>query len=145
MWTWAGPKDDSRLSESAKATYYKEWGEIIDQQQVFPSVVVWVPFNEGWSQFDTYEVVAFTKKKDPSRLVNSASGGNSYRECGDIFDSHNYPDPHIKFTSEGRQMHSVVRNMPATEAAFSRATRATLVGSMTPASYMFTYSSVRAL
>ena len=104
MWTWAGPKDDSRLSESAKATYYKEWGEIIDQQQVFPSVVVWVPFNEGWSQFDTYEVVAFTKKKDPSRLVNSASGGNSYRECGDIFDSHNYPDPHIKFTSEGRQI-----------------------------------------
>ena len=41
--------------------------------------------------------------------------------------------------------HSVVRNMPATEAAFSRATRATFVGSMTPASYMFTYSSVRAL
>ena len=104
MWTWAGPEDDSRLSESAKATYYKEWGEIMDQQQVFPSVVVWVPFNEAWSQFDTYEVVAFTKEKDPSRLVNSASGGNSYRECGDIFDSHNYPDPHIKFTSEGRQI-----------------------------------------
>ncbi len=104
MWTWAKPEDDSRLSESAKATYYKEWGEIMDQQQVFPSVVVWVPFNEAWSQFDTYEVVAFTKKKDPSRLVNSASGGNSYRECGDIFDSHNYPDPHIKFTSEGKQI-----------------------------------------
>jgi beta-galactosidase/beta-glucuronidase len=104
MWTWAGPEDDSRLSESAKATYYKEWGEIMDQQQVFPSVVVWVPFNEAWSQFDTYEVVAFTKEKDPSRLVNSASGGNSYRECGDIFDSHNYPDPHIKFTSEGKQI-----------------------------------------
>ena len=41
--------------------------------------------------------------------------------------------------------HSVVRNIPATEAAFSRATRDTLVGSMTPASNMFTYSSVRAL
>lgn len=41
--------------------------------------------------------------------------------------------------------HSVVRNMPATDAAFSRATRLTLVGSMTPASNMFTYSSVRAL
>ena len=41
--------------------------------------------------------------------------------------------------------HSVVRNMPATLAAFSRATRDTLVGSMTPASYMFTYSLVRAL
>ena len=41
--------------------------------------------------------------------------------------------------------HSVVRNIPATEAAFSRATRETLVGSMTPASYMLTYSSVLAL
>ncbi len=41
--------------------------------------------------------------------------------------------------------HSVVRNIPATEAAFSRATRATLVGSITPASNILTYSSVRAL
>ena len=41
--------------------------------------------------------------------------------------------------------HSVVKNIPATDAAFSRATRLTLVGSMTPASNMFTYSPVRAL
>ncbi len=41
--------------------------------------------------------------------------------------------------------HSVVRNIPATEAAFSRATRLTFVGSMTPASNIFIYSPVRAL
>ena len=104
MWSWASPEDDSKLTESAKATYYKEWGEILEQQQVFPCIAVWVPFNEAWAQFDTYKVVAFTKEKDPSRLVNAASGGNSYRECGDIFDSHNYPDPHMKFTSEGKQI-----------------------------------------
>ena len=104
MWSWASPEDDSRLTESAKATYYKEWGEIMEQQQVFPCIVVWVPFNEAWAQFDTYKVVEFTKEKDPSRLVNAASGGNSYRECGDIFDSHNYPDPKMKFTSEGKQI-----------------------------------------
>lgn len=33
--------------------------------------------------------------------------------------------------------HSVVRNIPATEAAFCRATRVTLVGSMTPAASRF--------
>ena len=33
--------------------------------------------------------------------------------------------------------HSVVRNMDATDAAFSRATRDTLVGSMMPAANMF--------
>ena len=104
QWKWAKAEDDSRLTETAKATYYKEWGEIIEQQQVFPSIVVWVPFNEGWAQFDTEKVVAFTKEKDPARLVNSASGGNSYPGVGDIFDSHNYPDPHMKFWSGGTQI-----------------------------------------
>lgn len=33
-------------------------------------------------------------KKDPSRLVNSASGGNFY-PVGHIIDLHNYPDPSI--------------------------------------------------
>jgi hypothetical protein len=41
--------------------------------------------------------------------------------------------------------HSVVNNIAAIEAAFSKATRVTLVGSITPASYMFSYLSVRAL
>ncbi|MBP3203542.1 MAG: beta-galactosidase [Bacteroidales bacterium] len=104
QWQWATAEDDSKLTPSAKANYYKEWAEIIAQQQVFPSVVVWVPFNEAWAQFDTYDVVAFTKEHDPSRLVNAASGGNSYKGAGDIFDSHNYPDPHMKFTSAGTQI-----------------------------------------
>lgn len=41
--------------------------------------------------------------------------------------------------------HSVVRNMPATEAAFSRATRVTLAGSTTPAARKSPNSSVFAL
>lgn len=49
------------------------------------------------------------------------------------------------FSGRSTIAHSVVRNIPATDAAFSRATRDTLVGSITPASNMFTYSSVRAL
>ena len=104
QWKWASALDDSRLTDTAKTTYYKEWGEILDQQQVFPCIVVWVPFNEAWAQFDTYDVVAFTKAKDPTRLVNAASGGNSYPGAGDIFDSHNYPDPHMKFRSGGTQI-----------------------------------------
>ena len=41
--------------------------------------------------------------------------------------------------------HSVVRNIPAMLAAFSRATRVTLAGSTTPASLRFSYTSLRAL
>ena len=103
-WKWATEADDSRLTESAKETYYKEWGEILEQQKGFPCIVVWVPFNEAWAQFDTQKAVDFTKAQDPSRLVNAASGGNSIPGAGDIFDSHNYPDPHMKFTSGGTQI-----------------------------------------
>ena len=103
MWKWASPEDDRDLTETAKATYYKEWGEIIAQLRNHPSIVAWVPFNESWSQFDTEKVVEFTRSCDPTRLINSASGGNSY-PVGDIFDSHNYPNPQMKFTSGGRQI-----------------------------------------
>lgn len=94
---------DYPLTETAKDTYYKEWGEIIAQLKKYPSIVVWVPFNEAWSQFDTGKAVDFTRKQDPTRLINSASGGNSYH-VGDILDSHNYPNPRMKFRSGGTQI-----------------------------------------
>lgn len=74
-----------------------EWKEIIREFKFFPSIVVWVPFNEAWGQFKTTEIVNLTKDQDPSRLINSASGGNFEMEgtkiVGDIMDLHNYPDP----------------------------------------------------
>lgn len=94
---------DYPLSESAKANFYKEWEEIMTQLKKFPCIVVWVPFNEGWGQFDTEAVVAFTKALDGSRLINSASGGN-HRHCGDILDSHNYPKPKMLLRSNGEQI-----------------------------------------
>jgi beta-galactosidase/beta-glucuronidase len=84
-----------RTAESAN-NFYKEWKEIIDLLYSHPSIVVWVPFNEGWGQFNTPEVVAWTKKHDPSRLVNPASGGNHY-PVGDMLDLHHYPYPKLFF------------------------------------------------
>ncbi|MDR0757763.1 MAG: beta-galactosidase, partial [Tannerella sp.] len=89
--TYGGGNDKARTQESLD-NYYREWKEIMNLCISNPSVVVWVPFNEGWGQFDTEKVAAFTKTCDPSRLVNPASGGN-HRPCGDIMDLHNYPDP----------------------------------------------------
>ena len=94
---------DYPLTETAKATYYKEWGEIIAQLKKHPSILVWVPFNEAWAQFDTEKAVEFTRSCDNTRLINSASGGNS-RHTGDILDSHNYPRPIMKFRSGGSQI-----------------------------------------
>lgn len=83
---------DCTIPEEWKENFYSEWKEIIESLRYFPSIVVWVPFNEAWGQFDTREVADFTRGTDPTRLVNAASGGN-YAFCGDILDVHHYPWP----------------------------------------------------
>ena len=54
-----------------------------------PSIVVWVPFNEGWGQYDTCRISDLVKALDSSRLVIPTSGW-SLRNCGDIYDIHTY-------------------------------------------------------
>jgi beta-galactosidase/beta-glucuronidase len=83
--------DKERTPESENY-YRKEWNTIIDALYNFPCIVVWTPFNEAWGQFKTVEITNWTMQKNPSRLVNSASGGNFYT-VGHIVDLHNYPQP----------------------------------------------------
>ncbi len=83
---------DKNRTQASKDNFYNEWQEIMDLCISNPSVVVWVPFNEAWGQFDTEQVAEWTRQQDPSRLINPASGGN-HRPCGDILDIHNYPGP----------------------------------------------------
>jgi beta-galactosidase/beta-glucuronidase len=87
-----GRATDRERTPESEGYYRKEWNNIIDALYNFPSIVVWTPFNEAWGQFKTVEITNWTMKKDPSRLVNSASGGNFY-PAGHIVDLHNYPDP----------------------------------------------------
>ncbi|MDX1701459.1 MAG: FN3 associated domain-containing protein, partial [Melioribacteraceae bacterium] len=80
-----------RTEESAEQ-FELEWSEIIRQFYNSPSIVIWVPFNEGWGQFDTERIVEFTKEIDPTRLVINTSGWAD-RGVGDIHDIHAYPGP----------------------------------------------------
>ena len=90
-----------KRSQQSIDNYYKEWGEIIGQFGAFGCIASWIPFNEAWGQFNTWSVVRWTKQRDPSRLVNPASGGNLYC-CGDILDVHNYPEPKFFFGDPDR-------------------------------------------
>ncbi len=91
-----GKATDRDRTPDSEAIFRKEWKAIMDATYNFPSVVVYVPFNEAWGQFKTKEITEWTQKHDPTRLVNSASGGNfemtGTKIAGDIFDLHNYPD-----------------------------------------------------
>jgi beta-galactosidase/beta-glucuronidase len=83
--------DQPRTPES-EGYYRKEWAAIMKVLHNYPCIVVWTPFNEAWGQFKTVDITEWTMKNDPSRLVNSASGGNFY-STGHIVDLHNYPNP----------------------------------------------------
>lgn len=57
-----------------------------------PSILLWVPFNEGWGQFDALKVKEYLRTLDPSRLIDHASGW--FDQKGGDFDSiHNYFHP----------------------------------------------------
>lgn len=88
---------DYPVTAAIRENFYKEWGEIIAQLKKNQCIVMWVPFNEAWGQFDTRDVVAFTSAADPSRLINHASGGNWVSGgVGDVLDSHHYPWPYMR-------------------------------------------------
>src|SRR5207237_791633 len=83
--------DLKRSAESAE-NYESEWKAIIVANRNHPCIVMWVPFNEGWGQFDTDRIVKMTKEYDPTRLVDNASGWTD-RGVGDVHDMHKYPGP----------------------------------------------------
>ena len=70
----------------------REYREMIQHLRVFPSIIMWVPHNEGWGQFDTRRIAEMTEKLDSTRLVNPVSGWSDFGG-GHIRDLHLYPGP----------------------------------------------------
>ena len=71
-------KDPRHWDTFARYTLQRqEMKEMMDVLQAVPSIVMWNPYNEGWSQpseFFTHAMLDFTKDYDPTRLVNGPSG-----------------------------------------------------------------------
>ena len=89
---------DCNIPQEWKDNFYREWTNIINAFKNFQCIVVWVPFNEAWGQFDTPAAVKLTRQLDPTRLINQSSGGNydlseGEEGFGDILDVHHYPCP----------------------------------------------------
>ena len=99
---YIGPNDpDSTRSVASEANYRKEWQAIINSRYNHPSIVCWVPFNEGWGQFKTNEIIDWTRELDPTRLVDGPSGWADRGE-GDMHDMHMYPGPGMFPVEESR-------------------------------------------
>jgi hypothetical protein len=90
---YIGPSDPdiTRSPESARQ-YERELTSLVGGLGNHPCIVMWVPFNEGWGQYDTARIAELVRQLDPSRLVNSVSGWAD-RNVGDVYDIHVYPGP----------------------------------------------------
>ena len=87
--------------QPARDQFEDELHTMIDQHEGWTSIIGWVPFNEGWGEWDAEEtgrIADSVKAADPTRLVNAHSGynccdseGDSGR--GDIIDWHQYTGP----------------------------------------------------
>ncbi len=78
----------TRGSES-EALFEIELRAMMNNLKSFTSIVAWVPFNEGWGQFDTGRILAEVAALDPERLVDGPSGWFDMG-AGDILDLHMY-------------------------------------------------------
>eukprot|EP00927_Polykrikos_kofoidii_P068779 TRINITY_DN64108_c0_g1_i1.p1 TRINITY_DN64108_c0_g1~~TRINITY_DN64108_c0_g1_i1.p1 ORF type:complete len:956 (+),score=108.42 TRINITY_DN64108_c0_g1_i1:168-2870(+) len=88
--------DEIIRTPESQAAFHTELRAMVAWLDPFPSVVVWVLFNEGWGQSETRETVEWLRATDPFRLVNAASGWNELTagggRLGDFADVHNYED-----------------------------------------------------
>ena len=63
-----------RRSAEGRTQFYRELHEMVAALFNCPCVAMWVPFNEGWGQFDSAKVCAGILSMDTSRVIDHASG-----------------------------------------------------------------------
>jgi len=90
-----------QIPNDARAEFEKQLHTMVDQHKNWTSVIGWIPFNEGWGEWDRTEtgrLAEDVKAQDPSRLVNAHSGVNCCESKGDsgkgdVIDYHQYVGP----------------------------------------------------
>ena len=83
----------ARTDAAGRAAYYTELEELVTQLYSCPCIVMWVPFNEGWGQFDAAEAVRRIEALDRTRTIDHASGWHDQR-IGQLQSLHVYFYPY---------------------------------------------------
>jgi beta-galactosidase/beta-glucuronidase len=85
---------DAIFPPQAAGDFRRELQALVSNLRNSPSIIAWVPFNEGWGEHDTNDILRWVKSIDPSRLVDGPSGWED-RGYGDLKDMHSYPGPEM--------------------------------------------------
>jgi hypothetical protein len=89
----ATPQQKEIKRQPESALYFEnDLKQMILQHQNHPCIVMWIPFNQGWGQYDTTRITDLVKDLDPSRLVAGVSGWHDMGG-GDVRSLHQYPGP----------------------------------------------------
>ena len=92
---------DAEFTPHEDSIFRTELRAMMQHLQNFPCIVAWVPFNEGWGEHQTNDILRMVKQADPSRLVDGPSGWED-RSYGDMKDMHKYPGPDMYPVIPGR-------------------------------------------
>lgn len=79
----------ARRDKKARRKWETDCMEMIKLLYNCPSIGLWVPFNEGWGQFDSLRITEKIREADPTRLIDHASGWFD-QGGGDVKSVHNY-------------------------------------------------------
>lgn len=78
-----------RRSKAGRDIYERDMARTVKLLCSVVSIAVWVPFNEGWGQFDALRISQTLKKMDPTRLIDHVSGWHD-QGGGDFHSPHIY-------------------------------------------------------
>lgn len=94
----------ARTDEKGRKEYFKDSEDMINLLYNVPSLALWTPFNEAWGQFDSVKACEFYREKDPTRLIDHASGWVDHG-AGDVNSFHIYFTPFMfpKFNKEDKR------------------------------------------
>ena len=82
---WLFGRSDSK----ARAQFKAELGAMVNHLVNCPCIAMWVPFNEGWGQFDAAKMYDFVRSIDPTRTIDHASGWHD-QGVGQVVSRHVY-------------------------------------------------------
>lgn len=103
VWQDMPANNGGNNDDATRQVFHDELMGMIDQLDSTTSIIGWIPFNEGWGEWDrtaTGEIADDVKAADPSRLVNAHSGVNCCNSKGDsgrgdVIDWHQYTGPAV--------------------------------------------------
>lgn len=78
-----------REDREGRRQYCRDLAGMVKHLYNHPCIATWVPFNEGWGQFDAGWVTEKLRSLDKHRLINQACGWFD-QKGGDMYSIHNY-------------------------------------------------------